>query len=266
MRPVASLLHRELTELNAHAEHPVADEQKLQLKEVLSLENIHFHHAGDEVPSLHGIDFNIKRGERVCIAGPSGGGKSTLLDIVMGPLPPTSGQVLVDGLDIAQARRGWQQGIGYVPQLIGLIDDTLRRNIALGIPESQIDESAVQQALRQSGLEEFVSSLPDGLDTFVGEDGIRLSGGQRQRIGIARALYHGPEVLVLDEPTSALDVDAEADILGCILEPVAGRTVLMAAHRPTAIAMCDRVIRLEAGRVVEDLYITADLHTRGTKT
>jgi len=124
----------------------------------------------------------------------------------------------------------------------------------------------VQQALRQSGLEEFVSSLPDGLDTFVGEDGIRLSGGQRQRIGIARALYHGPEVLVLDEPTSALDVDAEADILGCILEPVAGRTVLMAAHRPTAIAMCDRVIRLEAGRVVEDLYITADLHTRGTKT
>lgn len=251
-RPVIRLLHQELTDLGKHAEFAGSGQSRLHLRHTLSLDNVSFTHAGNAAPALCHINLSISEGERVCITGPSGSGKSTLLDIVMGLLSPTSGRVCVDDADIAGSYRSWQRCIGYVPQSLGLIDDSLRRNIALGVPDEEVDEDAMQKALNQAGLMEFVGSLPDGLETVVGENGARLSGGQRQRIGIARALYHDPEVLVLDEPTSALDLDAEAGILRFVLEPDAGRTVLMAAHRSSAIAACDRVIRLEAGCLVED--------------
>lgn len=251
-RPVVSLLHDELTKLSSHAEPAISVESCPHLTQFLELDNVSFTYAGNSLPSVQDINLRINRGERVCITGPSGSGKSTLLDIVMGLLSPSDGRVCVDEIDIAHLRRGWQQCIGYVPQSIGLIDDSIRRNIALGIPDGEIDETAVQRIVNQAGLADFVSSLPGGLDTSVGESGTRLSGGQRQRIGIARALYHDPEVLVLDEPTNALDPDSEADILRGVLDPKTERTILMAAHRPTTIAMCDRIIRLEAGRMIED--------------
>jgi len=259
-RPVIRLLYEELTELDNHAEPALSGQPCAHLKKHLSLENISFRHTGNAVPSLRDINIRINKGERVCITGPNGSGKSTLLDIVMGLLSPSAGRVCVDNVDIAGLKPGWQRCVGYVPQSIGLVDDTLRHNIALGVPDEEIDERAIQRALQQSGLTDFVGSLPAGLDSPVGEDGSRLSGGQRQRIGIARALYHDPEVLVLDEPTSALDIDAEADILRGVTAPEAGRTILMTAHRPTAIAMCDRFIRLEAGRLIEDREIVSELH------
>ncbi len=255
-RPVADLLHRELTELGHHADPTAPDDAELRLRHTLSVEGVGFRYAADAVPILHGITLTIARGERVCITGSSGAGKSTLLDLVLGLLPPSTGRVRVDGRDINEAPRSWQRQIGYVTQSIGLIDDSLRCNVALGVPEADIDDEAVGRALHEAGLDRFAESLPGGLDTAVGENGIRLSGGQRQRLGIARALYHRPEVLVLDEPTSALDLGTETEILGRLLDPAAGRTVLMAAHRPTAIAMCDRVIHLDAGRVVDDRVLT----------
>lgn len=261
-RPVIRLLHNEITELTSLAESVEPGKPGPHLKRHILLDNISFSHENNDVHSLQNITLKIARGDRICITGPSGSGKSTLLDIVMGLLLPSSGRVCVDGIDLNELKRSWQQCIGYVPQTIGLIDDTLRRNITLGLPDANIDEKAIQRALIQSGLLEFVKTLPNELDTLVGEDGIRLSGGQRQRVGIARALYHDPEVMILDEPTSALDLEAESDILGCVLDPSTGRTILMAAHRPTAIVMCDRLIRLEAGRVIEDRRIISDVPAR----
>ena len=147
------------------------------------------------------------------VIGRSGAGKSTLVDVVLGLLTPDAGQVRVDGQDIQRNLRAWQDQIGYVPQAVYLTDDTLRRNVAFGLPGEQIDEVAVRRAIRSAQLEEFVASLPDGLETVVGERGVRLSGGQRQRIGIARALYHDPRVLILEQATSSLDADTEEGII-----------------------------------------------------
>ncbi len=218
----------------------------------LRLAGVCFGHAGERQAILSDVDLTIAKGERVCISGPSGAGKSTLVDLVLGLLRPTSGQTQVDGLDIAGASRAWQRHIGYVPQSVGLIDDSLRRNVALGAAEGEIDDRAVWRALRCAGLEDFARSLPAGLDTVFGENGARLSGGERQRVGIARALYLDPEILVLDEPTSALDLASERAVLRSVLSLGADKTVLMVAHRPSAVAMFQRVIRLEAGRVVAD--------------
>lgn len=168
---------------------------------------------------------------------------------VLGLLPPDSGCVMVDGQDIQINLRGWQSQIGYVPQSIYLTDDTLRRNVAFGLPDDQIDEPAVQRAIKAAQLEEFVSGLPAGLDTVVGERGVRLSGGQRQRIGIARALYHDPAILVLDEATSALDTATERGVMQAITALRGAKTVLISAHRLSTVEQCDRLYRLERGRV-----------------
>jgi ABC-type multidrug transport system fused ATPase/permease subunit len=158
--------------------------------------------------------------------------------------------VRVDGVDIQTNLRGWQDQIGYVPQSIFLTDDTLRRNVAFGLAPEKIDEAAIQSAIRAAQLEEFVASLPDGLDTVVGERGVRLSGGQRQRIGIARALYHDPPVLVLDEATSALDTLTEQGVMQAVNRLHGQKTILIVAHRLSTVASCDRLFRLEEGRMV----------------
>ena len=202
--------------------------------------------------ALQGLCLTIRKGETIGFIGPSGAGKSTLGDVILGLLTPRAGRVVVDGQDIQLNLRAWQDQIGYVPQSIYLTDDTLRRNVAFGLPDEQIDDVAVKHAIRASQLEEFVGSLPYGLETVVGERGIRLSGGQRQRIGIARALYHDPAVLVLDEATSALDTVAESGVMQAITALRHSKTILIVAHRMSTVAHSDRLYRLEKGRIVEE--------------
>jgi ABC-type multidrug transport system fused ATPase/permease subunit len=217
----------------------------------IEVHDISFTYESGPSPALTNVSFHVCRGEAVGLIGPSGSGKSTLVDVVLGLLSPQSGQVLVDDKDIHLNLRGWQDQIGYVPQSIFLTDDTLRRNVAFGLPKSEIDDEAVQAAIRSAQLEDFVATLPAGLETVVGERGIRLSGGQRQRIGIARALYHNPSVLVLDEATSSLDTETEHGVMQAVQALQGEKTVIIVAHRLSTVEYCDRLYRLEDSRIVD---------------
>lgn len=201
--------------------------------------------------ALKDISLLIKCGESVGFIGASGAGKSTLVDIILGLLTPDQGEVRVDGKDIQQNLRNWQDQIGYVPQSIYLMDDTLRRNVAFGLPNEQIDDASIKRAIHLAQLDDFVSSLPDGLMTMLGERGIRLSGGQRQRIGIARALYHDPAVLLLDEATSALDTATELGVMQAVKALRGSKTILIVAHRLSTVEHCDRLYRMENGVLVD---------------
>jgi ABC-type multidrug transport system fused ATPase/permease subunit len=218
----------------------------------IELHRVSFSYKGSIEPVIKDIELKIERGESVGIIGPSGSGKSTLVDIILGLLKPSSGEVRVDSYDINTYLRSWQNNIGYVPQSIYLTDDTLRRNVAFGLANEIIDEVAVIRAIRSAQLEEFVSELPDGLDTQVGEHGVRLSGGQRQRIGIARALYHDPAVLVLDEATSSLDIETEAGVMEAIQALHGDKTIIIVAHRLSTVEDCDRIYELEKGSVINE--------------
>jgi len=221
-------------------------------KNKISLTNLKYQYSGAASPALDSISMNINKGESIGFIGSSGSGKSTLVDVILGLITPSSGHVEVDGDDIQLNLRQWQDQIGYVPQTIYLTDDTLRRNIAFGLPDVQIDDDAVKNAIQGAQLDEFISSLPDGMETIVGERGVRLSGGQRQRIGIARALYHDPDVLVLDEATSALDTATEVGVMQAITALHGIKTIIIVAHRLSTVEHCDHLYRLEHGRVVEE--------------
>jgi len=193
----------------------------------------------------------IKKGSRLGIIGPTGGGKSTLVDIIMGLLEPTEGQLLVDGLAItAQNRERWRQSISHVPQHIFLTDANVAENIALGVPPKKIDMDRVREAARLACIAEFIESGPEGYQATVGERGIQLSGGQRQRLGIARALYRHSDVLILDEATSALDTSTENSVIQNIALEAEDITVVMIAHRTQTLAQCESIVRLEGGRIV----------------
>ncbi|MGA1655753.1 MAG: ATP-binding cassette domain-containing protein, partial [Ilumatobacteraceae bacterium] len=196
--------------------------------------------------------LRIGSGESVGIIGASGSGKSTLIDLLLGILAPKTGTIVVNGRDISADPRYWQDRIGYVPQHVYLMDTTIRRNVAFGLKEKEINDADVEKALQSANLWEFVQSLPARLDTVVGERGVRLSGGQRQRLGIARALYGNPEVIVLDEATSALDADTEREIVESFREIAHDHTLIVVAHRTSTLAYCNRLIRLEAGRIVQE--------------
>jgi ATP-binding cassette, subfamily B, bacterial PglK len=185
----------------------------------------------------------------VAIIGPSGAGKTTLLDVLLGLLSPSEGVVTVDGMDIHADIVAWQQRIGYIPQPTYITDDTIRRNIAFGLPDEQIVEEDVWRALAAAQLQAFVQSLPEELETILGENGARLSAGQRQRIGIARALYHNPEVLVLDEATSALDAETERDIIQAVAQLSPQKTVIIVAHRLTTVEHCDLLFFMRDGQL-----------------
>lgn len=245
--PVIHTLYRELIELKVPA--VTMNNQKLQLKNQLVLDNVTFHYPNTQEATLKNISLVIPYGVSMGFIGGSGAGKSTLVDIILGLLSPTSGKVTVDQIDIQSNLRSWQDQIGYVPQTIFLTDDTLRRNIAFGLSDDQIDDGAVQRAIRSAQLEEFVETLPQGIKTIVGERGVRLSGGQRQRIGIARALYRDPPVLVLDEATSSLDTATEQGVVEAIKAMRGEKTIIIIAHRLSTIAHCDCLIRLEQGQV-----------------
>jgi len=215
----------------------------------LTFEHVTYAHEGRDRPALADVDLVLRRGESVGVVGPTGAGKSTLVDLVVGLLDPTSGRIAIDGIDLRTARAGWQRALGYVPQAIFLVDDTVRRNVALGLPDREIDEARVVEALRRAQLDVFVSSLPKGLDTVVGERGVRLSGGERQRLGVARALYHRPAVLVLDEATSALDGPTEAALMEALRREGRETTMLIVAHRVASVRHCDRLVVIRDGRV-----------------
>lgn len=248
--PVIDILHTEIrlvTSDNAPNHSSVSPIQK-----ALELNKITYSYPNAARPALKDVSLVIKRGESVGFIGTSGAGKSTLVDTLLGLLPPDTGEVLLDGQDIQENLRGWQNQVGYVPQSIFLTDDTLRRNVAFGLPSEQIDPVAVQRAIRYAQLEDFVASLPDGLETQVGERGIRLSGGQLQRIGIARALYHDPTVLVLDEATSSLDTATENEVMQAVRAQKGTKTIIIIAHRLSTVAHCDRLYQLDQGCVVAE--------------
>lgn len=228
------------------------DSSLLRFEKEIRIESLDFSYASSNCTALKNISFVIKKGQTVGFVGVSGAGKSTLIDIVLGLLNPDKGRVMVDGHDIQNNLQAWHKRIGYVPQTIFLTDDTLRRNIAIGIPDDQIDEFALTKAIKEAQLEDFVAGLPQGLETFVGERGVRLSGGQRQRVGIARALYQDPDVLVLDEATSALDSATENEVMKPIIAMRGTKTVLVVAHRLSTVEHCDIIYRLEAGGIVDE--------------
>lgn len=222
----------------------------LPFSRAIRLEHVEFRYDKSPSHALNGVSITIPYGSSVGLIGGSGAGKSTLVDILLGLLPPTAGRVTVDGIDIAENVRGWQSIMGYVPQSIFLSDDTIRANVALGVPPDQIDDEAVTRAIKAAQLDSVIEQLPAGTNTVLGERGMRLSGGQRQRIGIARALYHDPQVLVLDEATSALDSDTEMDVMAAVESLHGTKTLVIIAHRLTTVARCDVLYRLERGEVV----------------
>lgn len=226
-----------------------ADSPRRPLSRELRFEEVCFQYEGASVPALHNISLVIQANQSVAFVGPSGAGKTTAADLLLGLYTPTSGRITVDGEDIITNLRSWQRNIGYVPQQIFLSDASIRENVAFGLETEVIDDAAVLRALRMAQLEEFVLKLPDGLSTPVGERGTRLSGGQRQRIGIARALYHDPDVLVLDEATAALDNETEAAFIESVRELAGKKTMILIAHRLTTIEHCDTVFYLSNGRL-----------------
>jgi ATP-binding cassette, subfamily B, bacterial PglK len=223
--------------------------EPIRFTRAVALEGVSYTYADEADPVLVDVDLTIARGESIGIVGPSGAGKSTLIDLLLGLLTPTRGRITVDGRDVAGALRSWQRHIGYVAQEPFVLDDTLRRNVAFGVADAEIDDPRVTAALRLAQLGEFVAGLPAGLDTMLGERGTRLSGGQRQRVAIARALYDEPEVLVFDEATSALDTPTERELIAA-LEALRGvKTLVVIAHRLTTVRHCDRLAVLRDGRL-----------------
>lgn len=216
----------------------------------VALSDVSYRYPGAAASTLQNINIEIAKGQAVAFVGRTGAGKSTLIDIILGLLPPTAGEIRIDGEPVASGPGFWRGRIGYVPQAIYLMDDTLRRNLAIGVPDSEIDEGRLQEIIQIAQLDDVLESLPLGLNSEIGDRGVRLSGGQRQRIGIARALYNDPEVLVLDEATSALDSSTERDIAQSIENLAREKTVIIIAHRLGTIRRCDNLYFIDDGTVV----------------
>jgi len=225
-------------------------DEKLPIEHQIELQDIVYAYPNTEKLIFDKANLTIPVGASVGIVGTSGAGKSTVVDILLGLLEVKSGKILADGKDVNENYRAWLKNVGYIPQMIFMLDDTIRKNVAFGVPEDKIDEKRLWEALKEAQLDEFIKTLPEGLETGIGERGIRLSGGQRQRIGIARALYNNPEVLILDEATSALDNDTEAAIMESINRLHGKKTLIIIAHRLQTIEKCDMVYRVENGKAI----------------
>ncbi|HUG83315.1 MAG TPA: ABC transporter ATP-binding protein [Euzebya sp.] len=230
---------------------PVGEVSPLPFTDAIRLHDVSFTYEGTDTPTLHALDLTIERGESLGIVGSTGAGKSTLIDLIVGLSPPTQGMVTVDGVDVGGREAAWQRNIGMVSQQVFLVDDTLRRNIALGLTEEAIDDDKVHQAAHLAQLDAFVASLSDGLETRVGERGVRVSGGQRQRVAIARALYHRPSVLIFDEGTSALDSVTELLLIEALERLRANHTIITVAHRLSTVRDHTRIAFLSDGRLVD---------------
>ncbi|MBR6771640.1 MAG: ABC transporter ATP-binding protein [Lachnospiraceae bacterium] len=253
---VTDSLQEEIRDKNVNYDEAVYREkpqvEKLSVKKEIVLKDITYHYPNSEVLIFNHATMSIPVGRSVGIVGSSGSGKTTVVDILLGLLQLQSGEILADGVEVRQHYESWLKNIGYIPQTIFMLDSTIRKNVAFGYADEEIEEEKVWQALKEAQLDEFVRGLPEGLDTGIGERGIRLSGGQRQRIGIARALFEDPEVLVLDEATSALDNETEAAIMDSINRLHGRKTLIIIAHRLQTIENCDIVYRVEQGQVVKE--------------
>ncbi len=227
-------------------------DEKLPFAREIRVENLSYQYPHSDKKIFDGADMTIPIGKSVGIVGKSGAGKTTLVDIMLGLLDAQEGKVFCDGTDVLSNYAGWLHNIGYIPQSINLIDDTIRANVAFGIPREKVEETRVWEVLEEAQLTSFVKEQPQGLDTEIGERGIRMSGGQRQRLGIARALYHDPELLILDEATSALDNDTEAAIMEAINNFHGRKTMLIIAHRLKTIENCDMIYAVRDGRIVRE--------------
>ena len=223
----------------------------MSFRDRVELSNITYHYPGNSEAALQDVSLTLRKGESIAFIGKSGAGKTTLVDVILGLLTPESGDIIVDDVSIYSKLRCWQNLIGYIPQSIFLTDDTIERNIAFGVPDNLIDGERLDKAIKAAQLGELVAELPKGIKTEVGERGVRLSGGQRQRIGIARALYHEREILVLDEATAALDNETERLVSEAISSLAGDRTLIIIAHRLSTVEKCDRVYVMERGMVVK---------------
>jgi len=221
----------------------------LHLEKEIELKGITFAYPDSDVRIFENANMMVKKGQSVGIMGPSGAGKSTIVDILLGLLHVQSGEILCDGSNIFSNYDSWLSQIGYIPQSIYLVDESIRDNIAFGIDANEIDEARIWEVMEEAQLADFVRTLPEGLDTTIGDRGVRLSGGQRQRIGIARALYHNPEILVFDEATSALDNETEAAVMEAINSFHGKKTMVIIAHRLNTIANCDVIYEVKDGKI-----------------
>ena len=246
------VIYRDVKEANELNNGELLLEQncrKMDFDQDIVLDNLMFQYDPTGKIILDHINLEVPKGKSVALIGPSGGGKTTTADLILGLLAPTEGKVLVDGIDIQTNLSGWRRQIGYIPQNIYLMDDSIKNNIALGVPEKEISEDQVWKALEDAQLSDFVKGLEHGIETQIGERGARISGGQRQRMGIARALYHNPDILVFDEATSALDTKTEQEVMKAVDGLHGTKTMIMIAHRLTTIENCDIVYKIENGEV-----------------
>lgn len=224
---------------------------RLSLKDKIVLDNIEYSYPNTDKKILENAHMEVPYGKSVGIMGPSGAGKSTVVDILLGLLKVQKGTITCDGVDVFENYPSWLAQIGYIPQSIYLVDEPIRNNIAFGIAEEEIDDNRIWQVLEEAQLKDFIKTLPEGLDTTIGDRGVRLSGGQRQRLGIARALYHNPEILVFDEATSALDNETEQAVMEAINSFHGKKTMVIIAHRLNTIEKCDIIYKVDNGQIVE---------------
>jgi len=243
------LLHKDI--VNLKSQNPIVIGLKFQFRHAISLKNVSYCYPNSSNYALKNISLSIGAKSKVGILGKTGSGKTTLVDVILGLLDPQEGGILIDGHPIKDENKlAWQRNIGYVPQQIYLVDNSIEANIAFGVDPHEIDQAAVELAAKIANVHEFViNDLPNGYQTKVGERGVRLSGGQRQRIGIARALYHKPQVLVMDEATSALDGFTEKEVMNAIQDLDQNITVILIAHRLSTLSKCDKVFLFDKGRL-----------------
>lgn len=249
---VSDNLVEDINEENVDMSYAKEAEEKLPVTKEIALNDITYSYPNSDKLIFDHANLNIKVGTSIGIVGGSGAGKTTVVDILLGLLKLKGGTITADGVNVLEHYREWLKNIGYIPQMITLLNADIRQNVAFGVPEDEIDEEKLWHALKEAQLDEFVKSLPDGVYTGVGERGIRISGGQRQRIGIARALYNDPELLILDEATSALDNETEAAIMDAINRLHGKKTLVIIAHRLQTIEKCDMVYRVEDGKIEQE--------------
>ena len=252
-KPSFEILVKEINNIfpSENTNYTAGHEKEINLKKEIFINNVSFNYKSENKTILNNINMKIRKGTSVGIIGRSGSGKSTLVDIILGLLNPNNGKILVDGIDIKYNKHLWQKNIGYIPQDIYLLDDTIKNNIVFGVDDEKVNYQLLNESIKIAQLEKFIKYSKDELDTIVGNRGIKISGGEKQRIGIARALYNKPKLLIFDEATSALDIDNENKILEEIYDGLNDKTHIIISHRNNTVKYCDSIYVIEQGEVID---------------